>query len=131
MQCDAERKKGKKERSYAVPEPAPNVQMLCKRKKPERKRGNQDNNSVNARSLMHRVNAQVKQNAMLCSMRKVCRVVLSSFVNRVFFFVVIVAARTKSEGDELLQEPAWRARDDAVSIGRQRRLVQMRRLTIY
>ena len=118
-------KKGKKEKSNAVPEPAPNMQMLCKRKKPKRKRGNQDNNSVNARSLMHRVNAQMKQNAMLCSMRKVCRVVLSSSVNRVFC-VVIVAARTKSEGDELLQEPAWRARDDAVSIGRQRRLVQMR-----
>jgi hypothetical protein len=78
-------KKGKKEKSNAVPEPAPNMQMLCKRKKPKRKRGNQDNNSVNARSLMHRVNAQMKQNAMLCSMRKVCRVVLSSSVNRVFF----------------------------------------------
>jgi hypothetical protein len=75
---------------------------------------------------MHRVNAQMKQNAnaMLCSMPK-------SMQNRLVVDVVVVAARVKSKKVEMLQEPAWRAREDVVSNGQQRRLVQMRRLTIY
>jgi len=72
--------------------------------------GNQEDKFAKARSLMHRVNAQMKQIAMPRSMRKVCIVVLSSIVNR-DVFIVIVFAGVESERVEMLQEPAWRARE--------------------
>ena len=72
--------------------------------------GKQEDNFAKARSLMHHVNAQMKQIAMPRSMRKVCIVVLSSIVNR-DVFIVIVFAGVESERVEMLQEPAWRARE--------------------
>jgi hypothetical protein len=56
----------KKEKCNAVPEPAPENANHPQKKEASKETKTQDNNTVNARSLMHRVNAQMKQNAMQC-----------------------------------------------------------------
>ena len=80
MQCSVEREKTMM---------TLNPRRKCKSSAKERQGKSRKQNSktaTNVRSLMHRVNAQIKQKAMPHSMRKQCRIVKSSSVNREFFW---------------------------------------------
>jgi hypothetical protein len=82
MQC-----RQKREKTTLMLSPRRKCKSSAKRKNKQGKEETQTATPLMlARSLMHRFNAQTKQKAIPRSMRKVCRIVMSSSVNREFFW---------------------------------------------
>jgi hypothetical protein len=76
---------GRKKREKTMLTLSPRRKCKSSAKERKSKSRKQGDDTANARPLMHRFNAQTKQKAMPRSMRKVCKIVMSSSVNREFF----------------------------------------------